>query len=97
MKKKLCSSILAFAVCMESLTMPAYAASEDDLELADVQETEIREGICQAEDGNYYYYLNNEIDITRTDVVKGTVNGVSGWWCVQNGKLNYAGLCSVRG
>ena len=30
--------------------MPAYAASEDDLELADVQETEIREDIFQAED-----------------------------------------------
>ncbi len=36
---------------------------------------------------DWYYYTDGQVDTSVTEVKKGTVNGVSGWWNVINGKV----------
>ncbi len=40
-----------------------------------------------ANSSDWYYYTNGKIDTSVTEVKKGTVDGVTGWWNVVNGKL----------
>ncbi len=37
--------------------------------------------------GDWYYYKNGKVASGTTDVIKGTVNGTSGWWNVVKGKV----------
>ncbi len=37
--------------------------------------------------GDWYYYTNKKVATDKTDVMKGEVNGKTGWWNVINGKL----------
>ncbi len=39
------------------------------------------------DDGNWYYYTNGVKATGTTDVIKGTVDGQSGWWNVIKGKV----------
>ncbi len=36
---------------------------------------------------DWYYYTNGKVAASKTDVIKGTVNGTSGWWNVVKGKV----------
>ena len=39
--------------------------------------------------GTWYYLKNGTFDDTLTDVIKGTVNGTTGWWYVKNGVVSF--------
>ena len=43
-------------------------------------------GVCQGEDGNWYYYVNGEIDETFSGLAKNQ----NGWWYVRNGKVDFS-------
>ena len=43
-------------------------------------------GICQAADGNWYYFVNNNVDTSKN----GVYNNDYGWWKVENGKVNFS-------
>ena len=38
---------------------------------------------------NWYYVVKGKVDTTKKDVLKGTVNGESGWWFVSGGKVQF--------
>ena len=44
-----------------------------------------RNGLCKADDGNYYYYVNDVIDTSFTDIIPFEDE----WVYVENGKLNF--------
>ena len=44
-----------------------------------------RQNVCQAADGNWYYYVDGEIDTSFT----GLAPNSSGWWRIENGKVNF--------
>ncbi len=51
-------------------------------------ETSDWNGFCQDPDsGDWYYYTEGQIDTSVTEVKKGTVDDVTGWWNVVNGKV----------
>lgn len=43
-------------------------------------------GVCQGEDGNWYYYVNGEVDTTFT----GLAQNQNGWWYVRNGMVDFS-------
>ena len=51
---------------------------------------EMKNGLCKAADGNWYYYVNNVVNTAYT----GLANNAYGWWYVKNGKLDtsYTGM-----
>ena len=38
---------------------------------------------------SWYYVVKGKADTTKKDVIKGTVNGESGWWFVSGGKVQF--------
>jgi C1A family cysteine protease/ribosomal protein L15 len=44
-----------------------------------------RNGLCKADDGNYYYYVNDVIDTSFTDIIPFEDE----WVYVENGKVNF--------
>ena len=52
---------------------------------------ENQDGLVLAEDGNWYYYVNQQIAFDYT----GLVSNEAGWWYVRNGRIDfeYTGLC----
>ena len=42
-------------------------------------------GVCKAPDGNWYYYVNGEVDETYTGVAKNEY----GWWYIENGQVDF--------
>ena len=51
---------------------------------------EVKNGLCQAEDGNWYYYADNEVDADYNRLAQNEY----GWWKVTNGIVDfgYTGL-----
>jgi len=69
-----------------------YSLSTYDVKVDAVEENaataSYSDGFHQAPDSSdWYYYKNGKIAEDVTDVIKGTVNGVTGWWNVVNGKV----------
>ncbi len=65
------------------------AASEADTD--DTGDTSDFNGFHQKPGSDdWYYYVDGNVDTGLTDVVKGTVDGTSGWWNVINGKVTRA-------
>ena len=68
----------------------------EHLEEVDIEDNAApRNGVCQAEDGNWYYYVDGKIDYSYT----GLAENEFGWWYIENGKLNwnYTGLTLYNG
>ena len=38
---------------------------------------------------DWYYVVKGKVDTSKKDVIKGTVNGQSGWWYVSGGKVQF--------
>lgn len=54
-----------------------------------------RNGVAKAGDGNWYYYVNGQVQISYNSLAK--YNG--SWWYFEDGKLDfgYTGLCQYKG
>ncbi len=91
-KRKLFLGVISALVMMVILAIPAMAAEQTDTTLADspavVEDTSGWQGFHQNPDtGEWCYYKNGAVSTGTTDVLKGTVNGTSGWWNVVKGKV----------
>ncbi len=65
--------------------------SDDTNDQKEPEDTTEYNGFHQAPNtSDWYYYTDGQIDTSVTDVKKGTVDGVSGWWHVVNGKVSRA-------
>ena len=49
--------------------------------------------ICKAEDGDWYYYVNGEIDYSYT----GFAENINGWWYLEGGKVIFSKTRVTRG
>ncbi len=52
---------------------------------SDVTPSDKLNGLNQAEDGNWYYYVDNNIDTSYT----GLANNEFGWWYINNGTVDF--------
>ncbi len=93
--KKRCVAILVSIAMFCATAFPALAAENDPMTLAaseaDTGDTSGYNGFHQKPGSDdWYYYVDGSEDTGLTDVVKGTVDGTSGWWNVINGKVTRA-------
>ena len=54
----------------------------------------VPQGLCKAEDGNWYYYVDGVVDTSYTGMAKNK----NGWWYITNGKLDtsYTGMAKNK-
>jgi len=85
-----------FAIVNGNLVIKNTITSSPDLSYAENATptpdvgTEVKNGLFQSEDGNWYYYVDNQV---ATDY-SGLVSYNDAWWCVSDGcvNFNYTGL-----
>ncbi len=65
-----------------------FTAEDTTFEASCAVTVSLYNGFHQDPDSDdWYYYTDGRVDTSITDVIKGTVDGVSGWWNVVNGKV----------
>ncbi len=83
-KKKLYPGILLVLVMAVLFAIPAMAAEDAGGSDGTTEDN----GFHQDPDsGDWYYYTDGRVDTSVTEVVKGTVDDMPGWWNVVDGKV----------
>ena len=70
-------------VPVSSVTMAVQGSGAADP--VQTAQTQIKNGVCKAEDGNWYYYQNGVINTQYTGIAQNS----NGWWRIENGKVNF--------
>ncbi len=91
MKKRVLAILTAVAMFCAT-AVPALAAENDPSQAEEgTGDTSGYNGFHKDPDSDdWYYYVDGSVDTELTDVVKGTVDDVTGWWNVINGKVTRA-------
>ncbi len=91
MKKRYLAVLIAITMLCAT-AVPALAAENDPSQAEeDSGDTSGYNGFHKDPNSDdWYYYVDGSVDTELTDVVKGTVDDVSGWWNVINGKVTRA-------
>ncbi len=82
--KKIIITMLALMAAIAILAIPAFASQTGSESSGTSAETEDLNGVCKADDGNWYYYEDGVVQKVTT-----VAQNSHGWWYVKNGKVDF--------